>query len=525
MIQDRDHYEAYYADKLWNLLPAIYRSLDTDQFTSFGPLREMVNRIGEQAAILRRSIDRMWEDQSIETCDDWVIPYIGDLLATNLVANLDAAGQRLDVANTIYYRRRKGTWRFWKRSPPTSRAGTPRWWNFSAGMARTRHGLDPAIGLSLQRGDAIDQLQQAEGLVGSLTCTPIGGTARLCNVYGSTKAASAFDEFFHTADFRYGQGHTGWYNIPRLGVFLWRLKSFYTGPVTPVAVQSCDGWFTFDPTGRNISLFAKGGRDSDYYATQWVSPVESQLATPISQTLFNASLAVQSASPPDDSPPMACQGMQTSVLPLYPNSLAVYPTATPRSTADALDPSLAVIRPERGRFRTELSAPDQIWAQYCYGFADTTGAGPYDRRLVRPSPAQPGTPISASGGALFTIPASGTITFADSLTYNTPNDVTTTGDLTIMAANKQRPLLRFVPEPGGWTQWTITGSGGNLVLDGLFVSGADIVLAGNFNSVAINCSTLDPGSAQDPAQKRRWTVRPLRPRLKVYSPFRPMAGT
>ena len=59
--------------------------------------------------MVRRSIDRLWEDQSVETCDSWVIPYIADLLATNLVPSMDARGQRLDVANTIYYRRRKGT--------------------------------------------------------------------------------------------------------------------------------------------------------------------------------------------------------------------------------------------------------------------------------------------------------------------------------------------------------------------------------------------------------------------------------
>ena len=73
-----DNYEIYYADKLWNMLPAIYRTLDTDTYNSNGPLREMVNRIGKQAAIVRCSIDRLWEDQSIETCDDWVIPYIAD---------------------------------------------------------------------------------------------------------------------------------------------------------------------------------------------------------------------------------------------------------------------------------------------------------------------------------------------------------------------------------------------------------------------------------------------------------------
>src|SRR5689334_21426780 len=104
MPVDPDHYEIYYADKLWNLLPASYRTLDSDQFNSDGPLREMVNRIGAQAAIVRRSIDRLWEDQSIESCDDWVVSYIDDLLATNLVASQDARGQRLDVAKTIYYR-------------------------------------------------------------------------------------------------------------------------------------------------------------------------------------------------------------------------------------------------------------------------------------------------------------------------------------------------------------------------------------------------------------------------------------
>ena len=87
-----DHYEIYYADKLWSLIPAMYRGEDASSVDGVGPLRETVNRIGVQAAILRRSIDRLWEDQSIESCDDWVIPYIADLLATNLVASLSGRG-------------------------------------------------------------------------------------------------------------------------------------------------------------------------------------------------------------------------------------------------------------------------------------------------------------------------------------------------------------------------------------------------------------------------------------------------
>src|SRR5205085_9457866 len=124
-----------------------YRTLDTDTYDSSGPLREMVNRIGKQAAIVRRSIDRMWEDQSIETCDDWVIPYIADLLATNLVASLDTRGQRLDVANTNYYRRRKGTVAILEEVAADITGWEARVVEFFRRMGRTRHDLDPPIGL------------------------------------------------------------------------------------------------------------------------------------------------------------------------------------------------------------------------------------------------------------------------------------------------------------------------------------------------------------------------------------------
>ena len=109
MAEFDDGYESYYANRLWQLLPGVYRAQDSEASGVDGPLQELVNRVGAQIAVVRRSIDRLWADQSIETSDDWVIPYIGALLDTNLLANLDAAGQRVDVAKTIHYRRRKGT--------------------------------------------------------------------------------------------------------------------------------------------------------------------------------------------------------------------------------------------------------------------------------------------------------------------------------------------------------------------------------------------------------------------------------
>ncbi len=60
-----------------------------------------------QAAI-RDNIDTLYHDFFIETCGDWVIPYIADLLGTSHLSG-DPWTLRADVARTIKNRRRKGT--------------------------------------------------------------------------------------------------------------------------------------------------------------------------------------------------------------------------------------------------------------------------------------------------------------------------------------------------------------------------------------------------------------------------------
>jgi hypothetical protein len=103
-----DGYERYYAEKVWDLIPATHRHEDGIAAQP-GVLRAIVEVVAAQAALLRRSQDRLWEDGFIELCDMWAVPYIGDLVGTRMVSALDPRGQRVDVAKTIYYRRRKGT--------------------------------------------------------------------------------------------------------------------------------------------------------------------------------------------------------------------------------------------------------------------------------------------------------------------------------------------------------------------------------------------------------------------------------
>jgi hypothetical protein len=499
-----DRYETYYAEKLWQLLPSIYRAQDSDSFDRNGPLREIVNRIGAQAAILRRSIDRLWEDQAIETCDDWVIPYIGDLLATNLVTSLGARGQRLDVAKTIYYRRRKGTVALLEEITHDITQWNVRVVEFFRRMGRTRHDFDPEIGLASETDDPGDaqRLQIAEGLVGKLTHSAIGGWADLRNVYGATKAHTAFDEFFHASDFRRGRGMVGWHNMPRLGVFLWRLRSFGVGQSIPVKVQGCDGHYTFDPTGRDIPLFAEAARPFD---DQWISPQEWQQPAPISKSLLDLALA-----DPENEPLYAAIDPADHVSVLL-NSLGVF---LKRGTSYNLVPpnqlvfDLELADPQRGRFKTVgLPPADPVFVTYHYGFSSTIGAGSYDRRVLKGEPIpKPGPPQDVSGGRndlatkLSATGAQGTVSINDFLTYDAVSNMTGIDQVTLMAHNETRPVIRLASP----TQWILAGNDGStLYLDGLFLSGADIVLQGKFDQVVVNCCSFDPGEADSTGEPGR----------------------
>src|SRR6202007_1996861 len=134
-------------------------------------------------------------------------------------------------------------------------------------------------------------------------------------------------------------------------------------------------------------------------------------------------------------------------------------------------------------------------ATYHYGFSSEIGAGSYDRRIgaiatitiPTPDPAVP--PVSGGGGALAgAIPPNGigTVTLADSLTYGGASALSVQGQLTLRAGQLQRPLIRFAMRQ----PWIITGTAGScLAFDGLFVSGADIILCGTFDAVTLRCCT------------------------------------
>jgi hypothetical protein len=99
--------------KLFALLPALYRLRDGQlaQPRQVGPLESLLLLIAEQLAAIEEDLDQLYDNQFIETCAPWVIPYIGDLIGYQEVKGVApaVASPRAEVAHTISFRRRKGT--------------------------------------------------------------------------------------------------------------------------------------------------------------------------------------------------------------------------------------------------------------------------------------------------------------------------------------------------------------------------------------------------------------------------------
>jgi len=504
----RDGFERYYAEKIFEWIPAIYKDED-GLGANPGALRAIVEILARQAATARRSIDRLWDDQFIELCDDWAIPYIGDLVGTRLAHELNRRGRRVDVARTIFYRRRKGTPQVleilirdiadWEGVVVES---------FKR-LARARHGLDP-------------EPAELEGIV---TRTPPGGWARLNSVRGATLVDGPFDEFAHTPDFRQLRGKLGRYNIPKLNFHLFRLLPFEVNFAT--AHNLGLGRFTFDPSGRDIPLFRPDQRPDPQ---NWRPPLEWEIPAPIPCRLLGAAQYTITAELIDE---LISLGLTASaagqlsryvgvlfrsearlrktieslsesaaILALFEPLLAGAITADspkarltpttiqpdPSAVAVAVGPNIdsptiehqliaagnledwgaslgllppekeLVIDPERGRFWFRAQPAVNVWTPlYHYGFSGDIGAGIYDRRDtidagdVIPVPnggdGDPGpVPLNVP-----TPPLLRTLQFEDNKTYTTESDFTGIDKFVLQAANFRRPYIKRIMPLG--TEW------------------------------------------------------------------------
>ena len=96
-------------ERLYKLLPAIYRLRDHDKGE---PLRALLSIVQSEVETIESDIEGLNENWFIETAEEWLIPYISDLLGVRNLHTIDSAevySLRAYVANTLRYRQGKGT--------------------------------------------------------------------------------------------------------------------------------------------------------------------------------------------------------------------------------------------------------------------------------------------------------------------------------------------------------------------------------------------------------------------------------
>lgn len=345
------------ADRLYELLPAIYRIRDAEVGQ---PLRALCAILEQEVDAVRDDIDGLYENWFVETCDEWAVHYIGDLLRVPPLHSgaIGTFSLRSYAANVLAYRRRKGTPSVLEQMSHDVSGWPARAVEFYKRLATTQH-------LNHVRLDspAIASLRDANRL------ELLGGP---------------FEAATHAADVRnIGLGR-GRYNIPNIGLFLWRLQSYAVqqGQPGPPGSDAPAGCFTFDPLGRDLPLFNRPQTETDISHLAEEFNVPDRLRR---RPLFDELNALRASLLAGQTPTPVYFGTDPA-LRVYQDGAPIPPEAmmicdlSDWHTPAADGAIRAQVDPVLGRLAL-AGAPDarDLAVDYAYGFSSDIGGGPYDR--------------------------------------------------------------------------------------------------------------------------------------------------
>ncbi len=502
-------------DRLYELLPPIYRIRDAEQGE---PLRALLRIITEQVNLVEDDIRQLYENWFIETCEDWVVPYIGELIGYEPVheagepSTVDTPQgllrnkiliSRREVANTIRYRRRKGTLALLELL-----ANDVSGWPARALEFYTLLGWTQALNhLRLDRGKTVDVRK--------------GSWLDLID--------SPFEKFAHAVDVRrINSVHfQGRHNIPSVGVFVWRLKSY---PVTETPAYCLDKHphcFTFSVLANDSPLYMRPEIETDptHIADEFNLPV------PIRRRLFEdhkARLYGHDRSMQIWVGKKRGKKIVPESVPLQkiiPADLSDW-WYLPRRGTVAVDPVLGRIA-----FPPRQLPKNGVWVSYHYGFSTDLGGGEYERTLSQPAEYtlyrvgrnEQFETINAALDQWATDAATAVhavIEISDSGVYVEPINIDFKEgqqSLQLRAANRVRPIIRLLDwQTSKPDALTVTGvKDSTFILEGVMVTGRGVQIAGDLAELTLRHTTLVPG----------WNLgsdcgpqRPTEPSLEILSP-------
>jgi hypothetical protein len=441
---------------LFDLLPALYRLRDAQLAAGagdeMGPLQSLLSIVEEQIAVLEENIAQLYDDLFIETCAPWVVPYIGNLIGYQQINGIASAvdSPRAEVANTIGFRRRKGTVPVFEQ------------------LARDATGWS---------AHAVEFFQ----VLATTQC--VRNHLRPHNYYAPNLRSwkprefvnTGFDHTAHKADVRripptpdQGQlpGGMGRYNVQNIGIFLWSLSAYTLTEVPATAVSGNSQCFRFSTLGADMPLFHRATELPDETTTlagpanvpdrltrhllcQDIRAITQKDASPVYYGP-GLSLAIYSDGSLQDASRILVADLSGADGAWANFSYLSDPSNLPKLPAGAntiaIDPRLgriAIPPPPAGK-------TPSISTFCCYGFNTAIGGGEYPRASTfKASPEQ--ATIRVPGDypniheALTALSGDGVVEVSNSGVYSEPAgldvSVRANGHIELRAADGSRPTL------------------------------------------------------------------------------------
>ncbi len=488
--------------RMYNLLPAIYRIRDAEQGE---PLKALLALISDEAVVLEENLEQLYDDQFVETCAPWTLSYIGDLIGLEGlpgVAGAKGLTLRGEVANTIGYRRRKGTPAMLELLARDVTGWPARAAEFFLLLASTQHmnHLRPENKSFVDVRDAT----RLEWL----------GTA-FERLVGET-------DLPHNVDVRRVVRRRGRYNIPNVGLFLWRLRAYSLTRSPAFSVKPAEGTrFTFNPLGLDTALFNRPETEADI--AHLAEPLN--VPAPITRRMLHRvddgfrhlenyygesrSILVERFDAAASQEPTAIPSEDVIVCDLsdvkqFGNVIGW--AHTPPAGKVALDPVL-------GRVAFAEKQDSSVVVSFHYGFSANIGGGEYDRvdsidtklapvrriaNVLSPSPTTVQTELDALGvdGGVVEITDAGRYEETEMAGVKQQLQIATRRRLELRAGDKRRPTLALtkpVEIIGG-------GESAAVTLNGLLIGGAGLRVGNGLQRFSLRHCTIIPDPAAS-AQK------------------------
>jgi hypothetical protein len=441
------------AEHLYELLPAIYRIKDGQQGE---PLKALLTLIAEEAMGIEENLEQLYDDQFIETSANWVVPYIGDLIGYRSLHGVakKIASQRAEVANTIGYRRRKGTAAMLEQ------------------LARDVTGWNARV---VEYFQLLITTQYMNHLRASNHYSP-----NLRDWEPLEHYDTAFDTLPRSVDVRKIARGEGRHNIPNIGIFLWRLNAYSLRESLAGQIQVDERRYMFSPLGNNTQLFTFPETEDE--VTHLAEPVN--VPNPISRRMLDAYTSRYYGK--GKSILLRVDGRDIPIEEVRACNLSNIDESEENSDGLwAHEPTdFYAIDPELGRIACpkDSPAPTNVVVNFHYGFSADMGGGEYERAetyaLKKDTPKEVKAPNSIQV-ALNAVQNGGAVQIIDnelykenlSLHVNAAASPEKSHHVELRAKNGFRPTLELR------NNLEITGGLNSVVtLNGLLITGKKIIV-------------------------------------------------